>query len=80
MESKFNFYVRLSKGWTSTQDSKRHPPEYKVELPHQCEGWLITGTPDKAAAISEMEQFIWEAKEALTRLKALQPEKTTEND
>ena len=42
---------------------------YTVRLPHQCDHWVITETPDRATAIAETELFIAEAREALAALK-----------
>ena len=44
---------------------------YNVYLPHRCESWEITDTPDKAEAIADMEQFIADAQAALARLMEL---------
>lgn len=44
-----------------------------VDLPHQCDSWMITGFNYKPAtqedAIIQLTQFIAEAQEALERLK-----------
>lgn len=42
-----------------------------VQLPHQCNEWLVACTKDKTEAIKRTERFIAEAQIALARLRAL---------
>lgn len=60
-DSIFGFKTHLSKGY-------RDILYYTVELPHSCDKWKITEVEEKEEAIKDMEQFIKEASEALTKL------------
>ena len=44
---------------------------YVVQLPHQCDEWVISDDRDKADAVADLEQFIAEAQNALAALNAL---------
>ena len=46
------------------------PAPYVVELPHQCDRWLISVNADKDKAITRVEAFIAEAQAALAHLRA----------
>ena len=49
------------------------PERWRVELPHQCDNWSISGGyagQPHADAVASLETFITEAQEALTALRA----------
>ena len=67
----FGFVVREAETWEVEQDD-----QWMVHLPHQCDGWTITGPSyydgnmPHAQAVAELERFIAEANDALLALKA----------
>ncbi len=68
--SDFGFCVRRTRDYETNE-----PDGWSVELPHQCDSWVIVGTdyrgePDHAAAVAEMERFLAEGARALEALRA----------
>ncbi len=51
--------------------TKSSAPTYCVYLPHSCDEWVITEEVSKENAISELEDFINQARIALDKLKSL---------
>lgn len=46
-------------------------PAWAIDLPHQCGAWRVTeGRASRSQAIAAMTQFVEEAQEVLTWLKA----------
>ncbi len=46
--------------------------DYIVDLPHNCDEWVITWKPDKDDAVEELKLFIEEAQKALTKLQGME--------
>lgn len=66
----YDFDVRVSSG-TNPVTLKRYPVAWRVYLPHQCDEWDIAYADTREEAITELEEFIAEAQDALTQLREL---------
>lgn len=42
-----------------------------VQLPHQCNEWMVAMDRDKAVVVAEVEKFIVEAQAALAKLREM---------
>lgn len=75
---RFEIFREKEYDWKSGGPADEHgfPPvkkytNYVVQLPHNCDEWVIADEEDKNKAIEEVEAFIEQAKMALEKLKAL---------
>lgn len=65
----YGFRAGLATEWDTDGGEMFLRSSYVVELPHQCDAWVIARCMFKSQAIANMECFIAEAQEALRKLK-----------
>jgi hypothetical protein len=66
-ELPYGFEVHLA-GERGDQDFA--DADYGIRLPHQCDSWVITASPDRETALAEARKFRDELDRAISELEA----------